>query len=175
MTTQTMTKNDIPWWIPLIQGIASIILGFMLVTSTGRTVFFLVTFIGIYWLVDGVFSIIAIFLDRTAWGWKLFRGVLGILAGMVVLGQPLASAIILPWFMVTLLAFQSIIIGGIAIFQAFRGAGWGNAALGVMGILIGLLLLGNTLVAAWIMAWMLGAFMIVGGIAAVFLAFRLKP
>ena len=53
MTTQTMTKNDIPWWIPLIQGIASIILGFMLVTSTGRTIFFLVTFIGIYWLVDG--------------------------------------------------------------------------------------------------------------------------
>jgi uncharacterized membrane protein HdeD (DUF308 family) len=172
--TKDLTSSDIPWWIPLVQGIASIILGVLLVTNTAQTFYFIIMFVGIYWLIDGIFALISLFVDRTAWGWKLFRGIIGIWAGFVVIDHTFASMLVLPTIAIIMLAIQGIILGGISIYQAFNGAGWASGILGGLSILIGLVLLANPLIAAATLPWVLGVLMIVGGIAAVIVAFRLK-
>jgi uncharacterized membrane protein HdeD (DUF308 family) len=79
----------VPWWLVLLEGIAAIILGLLLLTAPQATLLVLVQLLGIYWLVKGIFQIISIFIDSSRWGWKLFAGILGIVAGIIILGHPL--------------------------------------------------------------------------------------
>ena len=75
----SVQDSNLPWWVALVQGVASIIVGVLLVTNPGATTLFLVQILGLYWLIMGIVSvsIVSIFADRTAWGWKLFLGILG--------------------------------------------------------------------------------------------------
>ena len=165
-----------PWWLVLIQGIAAIILGLLLVSSTRMTTLILIQVLGLYWLVDGIISIIRIFLKNTEvhWGWLLARGILGILAGVLVLQHPLWSALLVPTVLVIILGIQGLIGGIIGIVQALRGAGWGAGILGALGCLFGLTLLFNPLIGGLILPYVVGIFAIIGGIAALFMAFKLK-
>lgn len=176
MTATTMQKDSpvIPWWVVLIEGIAAIILGFLLLINPGSTTVLIIQFLGIYWFIDGIMSIVRIFIDKTAWGWKLFSGIIGILAGMAIIQYPLWAAVLVPTTLVWLFGFFGIIIGISALIQAFQGAGWGAGILGVLSILFGIVLLINPLVGAATLPFIFGFLGIVGGIAALVMAFRLK-
>jgi uncharacterized membrane protein HdeD (DUF308 family) len=138
------------------------------------TTLILIQFLGIYWMVSGIFSIVGIFVNKEMWGWKLFSGILGIIAGIVVLQHPLWSTIMIPTVLVVLLGVQGFIIGSIGIFQAFKGGGWGAGILGFLSMLFGLLLLFNPFLGALILPWVYGVISIIGGIVATIYAFRLR-
>ncbi len=167
-------ERTTPWWLVLINGIAALILGILLITNTGATIFILVQFLGIYWLISGIFSIIAIFVDSSSWGWKLFSGILGIIAGILVLNHSLWSALLVPTVLVIIIGIQGIIVGILGLVQAFKGAGWGAGILGALSIIFGIILLANPILGAAALPWVLGIFGIVGGIAAIIAAFRLR-
>ena len=173
-TTASAAPSPIPWWLVLIQGIAALIVGFFLLISPGMTTVVLVSFLGLYWFISGIFGIVSIFIDKTAWGWKLFSGILGIIAGIVILQHPLWSTVLVPTTLVLLLGFLGIIIGVTNLIQAFQGGGWGIGILGVLSILIGFFLAFNPLAGALALPLVLGVFGIVGGIAAIVMAFRLR-
>ena len=173
-TTASAAPSPIPWWLVLIQGIAALIVGFFLLISPGMTTVVLVSFLGLYWFISGIFGIVSIFIDKTAWGWKLFSGILGIIAGIVILQHPLWSTVLVPTTLVWLLGFLGIIIGVTNLIQAFQGGGWGIGILGVLSILIGFFLVFNPLAGALALPLVLGVFGIVGGIAAIVMAFRLR-
>jgi uncharacterized membrane protein HdeD (DUF308 family) len=170
----TQEAPFVPWWLVLLQGIAAVILGFFLLTSPGATLLILIQFMGIYWFVGGIFSIVAIFIDSSAWGWKLFSGLLGIIAGIVVIQHPLWSAVLVPATVVIIIAIEGIIIGVVGLIQAFRGGGWGAGILGVISILFGIILFLNPVMGAAALPFVAGAFAIAGGIAAIVAAFRLR-
>src|SRR4030088_3193355 len=100
-----------PWWLVLLQGIASLIIGLLLLTETGVTVFYLVVFLGVYWLISGIFDLVSLFVDRRHWGWKVFSGVIGIVAGLIIVRHPVWSAVLVPVTLVWILAFIGILIG----------------------------------------------------------------
>jgi len=176
MAATTMQKQApvIPWWVVLIEGIAAIILGILLLINPGSTTVLIIQFLGIYWFIDGIMSIVRIFIDKTAWGWKLLSGIIGILAGIAIIQYPLWATILVPTVMVWLFGFFGIIIGVIGLIQAFQGAGWGAGILGVLSILFGIVLLANPLVGAVTLPFIFGFLGIVGGIAALVMAFRMK-
>jgi len=161
-----------PWWLLLLEGIAAIIVGILLFTSTEKTVVVLVQFIGLYWLIRGIFDIVSIFIDHTMWGWKLIMGIIGIIAGMLILQNTLWSAVFVPTIMVWVLGFYGIIAGIVMLIQAFKGGGWGVGILGVVLILVGIFILGNTLISTAITIWLSGFVLVIGGIAAIVQAFR---
>lgn len=163
-----------PWWLVLLEGIAAVILGLLLFSNPRSTMLVLVQVLGIYWLIKGVFAIVSIFIDSSMWGWKLVVGVLGIVAGILVLQNPIWSSVLVPTVLVVILGIEGIIIGAVNLVQAFKGAGWGAGILGVLSILLGLVLLTNAFIASFALAYVLGIFMVIGGIAAVVMAFRLK-
>ena len=166
-TQETTNKHDFAWWIVLIQGILSIIIGVLLLVSPGMTVLVLVQFLGIYWLVGGVLSLVSIFIDRSLWGWKLFAGLIGILAGVSVIQHPLWSAVFLPKLLVVILGIQGIFHGVAYIIEAIRGLGWGTAILGILSILFGIILLSAPLISAVWLVIFLGAVSLLGGILSV--------
>jgi len=176
MTTAVAPQdNQSPWWLVLLGGIAAIILGWMLWMNPLKTANILVWAIGWYWLITGIIYLISLFWDRRQWGWKLFSGILGIVAGWFLIdagaGERLAT---MGFAIVLVLGIQGIIMGIMGLIAAFQGGGWGAGILGVISIVIGFLLLGNMWSAALVLPWVIGMFLIIGGIFAIVASFRLR-
>ena len=179
MTTTSETAVKVPgnpWWIILVEGILALIFGIFLITAPGATSVFLVTVLGFYFLIRGIFSIIEIFLPNTGthWGWLLFMGILGIIAGMAVLHHPLYATVFVGTFLIVFLAIDGLIMGIMGLIRAFTGAGWGPGILGILTIIIAILLFANINGAVQALPIVIGAILIVGGIIAIFFSFRLR-
>lgn len=174
MSEATMTSEErlVPWWVVLIEGIAAIIIGVLLLANPRITTGVLIQFLGIYWFIVGIIDIVRIFIDSSMWGWKLFSGIIGILAGIAIIQYPLWASLLVPAVLVWVFGFFGIIIGIIGLIQAFQGAGWGAGILGVLSILFGLLLLFNAFVASLTLPFIFGILAIVGGLAALVMAFQ---
>jgi uncharacterized membrane protein HdeD (DUF308 family) len=176
MAEATMTSEEplVPWWVVLIEGIAAIIIGVLLLVNPRITTAVLIQFLGIYWFIVGIIDIVRIFMDSSMWGWKLFSGIIGILAGIAIIQYPLWASLLVPTVLVWVFGFFGIIIGIIGLIQAFQGAGWGAGILGVLSILFGLLLLFNAFVASLTLPFIFGILAIVGGLAALVMAFQMR-
>jgi uncharacterized membrane protein HdeD (DUF308 family) len=166
--------ESLPWWLVLVEGIVAAFLGLILLIAPGATLLFLVQVLGLYLFIAGLFRIIGIFVDSSLWGWKLVAGLLCILAGVMVLRHPLWSGALVPTVLVFYIGFLSIFEGGIEIYLAFQGGGWGVGVLGALGILFGLILVINPLIGVAALPFVLGIFMLVGGVATVVQAFRMR-
>ena len=167
-----------PWWLTLITGVSLVIIGGMLLFAAPRqrldTYLILVTFLGIYWLVEGIFDIVSLFVDHTAWGWKLFIGIVSIIAGGTILMYPIAAAIALPKIFVLVLGIWGLMYGVILLIMAFQGGGWGAGILGVLGIIFGIILMVNYASPGMglAMLWTGAVFALIGGVVMIVQSFR---
>jgi len=172
--SQEQTQMVVPWWLILIQGIASLVLGAYLLVAPAKTVVVLVQFLGWYWLFSGIFSLISLFMNRESWGWTLFSGILGILAGSMVIGSYISGAIVVSATFILIMGIQGIVAGGFGIYAAFKGAGWGAGIMGALSILFGFLIIANPVISISVLPFVVGFFAVVGGIAAIIKAFKTK-
>jgi len=163
-----------PWWLILIEGILLIIIGIFFFTQPLSTSASVVFVLGIYWLISGIMGFIRLFWDRSMWGWKIFMGILGIIAGYIVITNPFASTATIGLFTVYLLAFTGIFIGIADLIQAFRGGGWGVGIMGVISLVIGVWLLFQGVEAMRLLPYVLGALAIFSGIIAIINSFMVK-
>ncbi len=174
---QTQTKSR-PWWLTLISGILATVVGATLLWgglgTKVQTYMLLVTFLGIWWMVQGIFDIISIFIDHSMWGWKLFIGIVSLMAGYYIVSYPIVSAIALPKIFVLVLGIWGLMYGIILLIMAFQGGGWGAGILGVLGIIFGIALMANYYVAGMglSMLWTAAVFAFFGGIFMIVQAFR---
>ena len=113
-------------------------------------------------------------LDDASTGWKLFAGIIGILAGLVIIQHPLWASFFVPTVSIFVLGIYGLIIGIVELIQAFKGGGWGIGVLGVLSIIFGLILLANPFIGALALPWVLGIFGIIGGVFALVAAFRMR-
>ncbi len=176
--TAVQTKPQRPWWLTLVLGIAAIIVGALLLwgnlVTQVRTYFLLVEVLGIWWLVDGIFDIVGLFVDRTAWGWKLFIGVVSIIAGGYILMYPVIVGLELPQLFVLLLGIWGVVKGFVLLLLAFQGGGWAAGIMGVITLIFGFILIANYGVPGWglSLVWVAAVFAFIGGFFMVFRAFQ---
>ena len=174
---QVQTKQR-PWWLTLISGILAVVVGATLLwgglAAKVQTYMLIVTIIGIWWMVQGIFDIVAIFVDRSMWGWKLFIGIISIFAGYYVLAYPIVSAVALPKIFVLVMGIWGLMYGIILLIMAFQGGGWGAGILGVLGIIFGIALMGNYASPGMglAMLWTAAVFAFFGGFVMIFRAFQ---
>lgn len=163
------------WWVFLLQGLAGVVLGLMLLTEPGATMVALTTVLGFYWLIVGVLALVQVFVDRsTPWMWSLLSGIVGILAGLFVLRHPLIAALTVPTILVIILGVQGLVMGVIEIIGGFQGGGVGSFILGVVNVLVGLLLLGSPVAAALAVPLVFGVLLLIQGVASIVLALRVR-
>jgi uncharacterized membrane protein HdeD (DUF308 family) len=160
-----------PWWLVLLQGIASLVIGVLLLTETGMTILGLVIFLGVYWLISGIFDLVSLFVDRRHWGWKVFSGVIGIVAGIVIVRHPLWSSVLVPITLVWVLGFIGVVIGVTHMIRAFTGGGWGSAVLGVLSLLFGAVLLARPVESLALLVLLVSVWAVVGGAFAIVVSF----
>src|SRR6188474_1829326 len=131
---------EAPRWLVVVQGIAGVLFGLLLIAAPGATSVVVVQIIGIYWLISGVVALVGLAWDRSGWGWTVVRGLLGIVAGLVVIRHPLWSTIIVGATLVGLLGIIGICLGIAGLVRAFsqEGRRWASSFLAIADIVLGL-------------------------------------
>ncbi len=162
------------WWMVLIEGIAAVLLGFFLLARPSITAVVLVQFIGVWWLLQGVVSLVGLFTDRSHWGFKLFMGVLGVIAGATVIAQPFLSPIIMGAIYVIILGVNGLIMGVTELYRAFSGGGWPVGLLGAFSVIVSILLLASPVATAFAIPFVFGVLALFFGGGAIAGAFKLK-
>lgn len=168
------------WWVTLIGGVFAFIIGAVLLWSPAKTKIdtwmLLISILGLYWLVTGILELVGMFTDRTAWGWKLFMGLISIIAGSYILLYPAVSAIAIPRIFVLVLGIWALLQGIVMLVMAFRGGGWAAGILGALGIIFGAILIANYSMPGMglAMVWLVAITALVGGILMIVQAFRAR-
>ncbi len=169
-----------PWWLTLIIGIAAVAIGAILLFGTIDrridTYMFLVKALGLYWVIWGILELVYMFIDHSAWGWKLFMGVVSIIAGGSILMYPVSAAMVLPQVFVWVLGFWALMEGIILLFMAFKGGGWAAGILAVISIVLGGILLSSAgqIGTGIAMLWAGAIWAFIGGFVLIFQAFRTR-
>jgi uncharacterized membrane protein HdeD (DUF308 family) len=163
-----------PWWLVLIEGVAALILGILLLLAPGKALVALVGVVGLYFLVRGILYIVEIFHDASQWLAKLIAGILAIAVGIIVVRHPAWAAALVPAALGWTVGIGTIAVGAIGLGQALSGEGWWRGILGFFAILIGIAFIFNPLNAASIVPVILGIAGVGVGIVGIVWAFRLK-
>lgn len=158
---------DTPWWVVLLEGVLAIIVGLFLLYRPAVTTVFLIQVLGIFWLAGGILSVLGAFVFSGNRIWKLLAGILSIIAGIVILTYPIYSPFVVLTMFVIFIGIWAIITGAVKLVWGLKGGGWGEGILGILTIILGLLLLTNTLAGALALPWVFGFFLILGGIVGV--------
>src|SRR6478735_4547998 len=123
------------WWLVLLRGIFAIILGILaFIWPVGTATAFVWVF-AIYAIIDGIMNIIhAISTRKTdpAWGWLLTVGIVGLIAGIVVLIWPAAAGALALLVLLWIVAIWAVIDGIFGIPAAASLASGGAKALGIV-------------------------------------------
>lgn len=169
------------WWMPLIRGILLVLFGILMFTRPGATLLSLLWFMGIYWIVDGVFSLIEAVRGHPEKSriWLLISGIVSILGGLFILGNPIVAGLVGGTFMAYLIGI-AILVSGIMMIVAGREKDgvrqwsvWG-LIIGILYVLFGLFVMANPLVTMVTLTWVFSIWAIVAGVVAVIMAFRLR-
>jgi uncharacterized membrane protein HdeD (DUF308 family) len=162
------------WWVLLLRGILLIIAGLLAFVSPVTWVIF----VGVYMLFDGMSFLLAGFTDQPGGQsrWPLIIiGVLGLLAGVIILWNPALGGITLTY----VIAAWAIVTGVLTIISALRlreeiDNEWWLVLSGVLAIIFGILVFQNVLAGILTIAWVFGIFAIVVGILSIALALRVR-
>lgn len=166
------------WWAILIRGIVAIIFAFLAFLATGFTLNLLIIFLGIYLLLDGLFSVIGSLMaagHHKNWWILLLEGLISIIAGIFVFALPGVTLVIL----VYLVAIWAIITG-IFEFLASLMASWaapGKIFIGVSGVLsviLGIVIFIYPLFTITAAIWLIGIYALLIGLSLVFFSLKLK-
>lgn len=163
------------WWLLAIIGALSVIVGFVALIYPGPTLLVVGLLFGIWLLIWGAFSIYrgAAFEGATLWRvLSVVIGVLGVLAGMVLIVRPGQSVLTLVfvlgiWWIVTgILEF----IQGVAV-KEYR---WTNIILGFIGAVAGIIILAWPGIGLVVLVFVVGFTLIFRGVLELVLAFQLR-
>ena len=163
-----------PWWLLLLYGLLSLAVGTMFLMTPGISTEFLITLIGAYWLVGGLFTIGSLAVSRAHAGWKIFLSVINIVAGVLILSYPLFSTIFLLAFFIIFIGFWGIFIGIGHLYHAYVKKDAGTGVLGIVSLIFGLVLLAYPLFAATLIPLIIGVFAVMSGVAAIIASFGVK-
>lgn len=160
-----------PWWLFLLWGLLTVLIGLSFLFTPGMTTALFVLFLAAYWFVGGLFVIGSLFFDRTNAGMKLLLAVINIFAGVLILLHPLYSTVFALTFLVLFLGFWACFIGSVHLYHAIGAKDLGNGVLGVISLVFGILLLAHPFFAAALVPFVAGGFCLASGLSTIFMAY----
>jgi uncharacterized membrane protein HdeD (DUF308 family) len=171
---RTLHQN---WWLVLLQGVLSVVLGVLALAKPGVTLGALILLWGLFALLNGVievFSAIGAAGRHQSWGWQLAGGLVGILAGLVILRWPGLSAL----FVLYLVAIWAIMMGIVRLVGAIADHemlphAWLVALAGVVSVLFGIAMFAWPAAGLLTLVYLVGFYAIVYGVITGVMAFRL--
>jgi uncharacterized membrane protein HdeD (DUF308 family) len=161
------------WWAQLLRGIAAVLFGLAALLWPGMTLLVLLVIFALYALVDGLFAIVAGIRDTGGRRWLLLaEGVLGLLAGLVVLFWPGTTALVLVYVISAWAIFTGLLKVIMSISFRRQVENWWLMGLGgalsvIFGGILGFLPGAGLLT----LVWLVGIYALILGVALIALGF----
>ena len=166
------------WWVLLLRGIVTILLGLMVIANPGRTLVALTNVLAFFLLVDGILTLISSLSGRN--GWSFLGAILMILAAVFALNHPIFVTAFATEVVLAIIGIGALAAGLLNIWAAFQHRstinGWIWVLLnGILTVLFGLLVLfGNSFFVVDVLLNIVGIYMLIFGIALIILSFRVR-
>lgn len=166
------------WWMWVLRGIFSVLLGAVLLLWPIHTVGLVIVFLGFFLLFDGLVSGFVAFAQRrraSRWGWYLLEGLLGAAIGLLAILHP-------QWLLLTALIIIAIwaigsgmlrIVTGVALRKEVTQV-WMILLSGILSVCIGLLILFLPREALIALLWIISVILLFNGGILVALGLQLK-
>lgn len=166
------------WWVLALRGVLAIIFGILAFVWPSITLLTLIYLFGAYVLVDGIFAVISGIRSHgqnERWWAALLEGVLGIIVGVLTFIWPIATGLVLLYFIAAWAILTGIfeIVAAIQMRRVISGE-WLMVLSGIASIALGVLLVLFPGAGALGLIWLIGAYAVVFGILFIILAFRLR-
>jgi uncharacterized membrane protein HdeD (DUF308 family) len=158
----------------LLGGITAAIFGIILLIRGEEALTLLVVILGLWWLIHGAFMVFSVFVAHPNWGWKLAIGVLGMVAGILVLMNPDTGTEALKGVAGIFLGVLGILIGIAAFIGAFRGGGIGAGVFGAVSSIIGLLVLFNAEFTVDLLIILFAVMLLIDGVVGIYLGLKYR-
>ena len=164
----------------LIEGIALLVLGILAAAMPGIASLAATVLFGWILLFSGVVILIAAVRARDAPGfwWSLFSGIIGIVAGLLLLIRPMRGVLTLTIVLIAFLLAQGVISMLYAVEHRRQQSGrWGwILASGIVDLVLGILLLmGFPGTAVWALGLLLAIKLMFGGWSLIMMALHARP
>jgi len=158
----------------VLGGVTGVIFGIILLIRQEEALSLLAVLLGLWWLIHGAFMVFAVFVDNTDAGWKLAIGVLGMIAGILVLANPTETVNLFQGLFGVYLGVLGILIGLVGFLGAFRGGGVGAAVFGAVSVLIGLLILFNAEFTTTLLITLFAALLLINGVVGIYMGLQAR-
>ncbi len=173
------------WWLVLLRGIFAIILGILAFIWPVATAVAFVWVFAFYAVIDGIVNIVQAVSARKTdprWVWLLTIGIVGVIAGVVVMIFPAAAGALALLVLLWIVAVWAIMSGIFGIPAAASIASGGAKVLGIVfsvlsilfGILLAILLFTTPQSALIGLIYVLGAYAVLAGLVLVIIAFQAR-
>ena len=136
------------FWITLARSALALALGLALILQPDKARPFLVNFIGVFWLAGGIMSLRWGASGDRARRMSVVVGIVGIVAGLLILGRFVLAQLVGEEPIVLLLGVIIVLTGLVHVFEGFRTGvdqqrrrSWTSILLGVFEIILGILVL----------------------------------
>jgi uncharacterized membrane protein HdeD (DUF308 family) len=158
----------------VLGGVAALVFGIILLVRQDEALALLMVILGLWWLIQGAFMLFAIFVDRTDMWWKLIIGVLGVVAGFLVLTNPGEAADVFQGVIGVILGIIGILVGVTSLVGAFRGGGIGAFVFGAVSVLIGVLILLNAQFSTSLLITLFAVLLLIDGVMGIYLGIKYR-
>ena len=160
------------WWIPLVQGLAVVLFGVFALFNTTATLAMILIGLGVYWAVNGFFTIKAAMQKESGRARAIIGGAAGILIGAFAVTQPFFASAIYATVISSMIGIGAVVSGGM---QMATGRGsWDRVGFGILNVLLGIVILANPVFSFELIVMVLAGIAIVGGGALMAVAFGIK-
>jgi len=190
MTTETTASGSsqngstqVMFWVTLMRGILAITLGVALLIQPDKVRPFLITSMGIFWLVSGVMSIRWGVSGKRTRGVPLLAGVVGVLAGLAAISRRFLQldSLVSESLIITILGAAILLTGVMHLIGGFRTGedasrqwSWMSFILGLFEFVLGLALIIEPLDQGLVIYFGASIWAILGGIILFGDALRLR-
>lgn len=162
------------WWVPLLSGVLLLVLGFVVLSYSARSLAVLSIFIGVSFVMTGFsWLVLATVVDELRWFW-IVGGILALAAGVVAFVYPGETlrvlALVIGWF---------LLVAGIldivnSLLNRHVEGWWLGLAQGIVMLGLGAWAAGEDDRSVILLVTIVGVFCLIRGISDIVAAFRLR-
>ncbi len=165
------------WWLLLVLGILTIIVGLLIVFNPGAAILTIAIFFGIYLLISGIVEVVRGFSDDLDTGSRVLTiivGAISIVLGLLCLRNIATSVEILVLFIGITFIMRGILdlVVGFSN-QGTKGSGW-FIFMGIMGLIAGIIVLVWPKLSLGTLVVVLGIWLVILGVFEIVAAFQIK-
>ncbi|GGM18460.1 HdeD family acid-resistance protein [Nakamurella endophytica] len=180
MTTPLLQLAGRYWWVLAVRGVIAVVLGVIVLVAPGAGLAFVLALVAAYLVVDGITALAHAAAERRAgrpWGGWAFQGVVAVVAGILTLVWPGATALVLLyivgiWAVVGGLA---AVLSALALRRHGARSGWvWVLVFGIAAVVFGVSLLVAPVAGILTLLWLVGVWALIAGVLLLTAAFAVR-